>query len=230
MASLTTQEIAAMDSPYPPNAERLPPFNKRASFDGVSIAFHWLTVVLVFSMITTAVWHAQSHDDVLRVLLLRIHRSLGVTVWFTTVSRLIWRMTHAQLPPFPDHMAQTHRSLVQISEYCLYALLVIQPLTGFGAVLTRGRSFTLFWGHVPPLIQHYPTVEAALFLLHRVGAWSFILLITGHAVHALARHFIVRDNTLQRMAPVLGTQRGMGDISQGAAYSQTSFERLVGGG
>ena len=90
---------------------------------------------MVLSLITTAVWHSQSHDDVLRVLLLRIHRSLGVTVWFTTVSRLIWRMTHAQLPPFPDQMTQAHRSLVQISEHCLYALLVIQPLTGFGAVL-----------------------------------------------------------------------------------------------
>jgi len=209
MASSTPPEIVAVNAPYSPTVDPLPAVVKRTSFDGVSIAFHWLTVALVLGLITTAVWHAQSHDDVLRVLLLRIHRSLGVTVWFTTVSRLIWRMTHAQLPPFPDHMGQAHRSLVQTSEHCLYALLVIQPLTGFGAVLTRGRSFTLFWGHVPPLIQHYPTIESALFLLHRIGAWSVILLVTGHAVHALVRHFFVRDNTLQRMAPALGTRRSM---------------------
>jgi cytochrome b561 len=204
MANLTTPDIA-VNSSYRPGADGVPPAKERTSFDGVSIAFHWLTVLLVLSLITTAVWHAQSHDDVLRVLLLRIHRSLGVTVWFTTVSRLIWRMTHAQLPPFPDHMTPTHRSLVQISEHCLYALLVIQPLTGFGAALTRGRSFTLFWGHVPPLIPHYPTVEIVLFLLHRIGAWSFIVLITGHALNALVRHFVVGDNTLQRMAPVLAS-------------------------
>jgi cytochrome b561 len=219
MTGLSTPESAAGDSRCQSNVDREPPASKRTSFDGVSVAFHWLTVVLVLSLITTAVWALQSHDDVLRVLLLRIHRSLGVTVWFTTVSRLIWRMTHAQLPPFPDHMTQTHRSVVQLSEYGLYVLLVIQPLTGFSAMLTRGRSFTLFWGHVPPLIPHFPSIEAALFLLHRIGAWSFILLITGHAVHALVRHFIVRDNTLGRMAPVLGAGASMRQLSLGSVDS-----------
>jgi cytochrome b561 len=221
MAGSKSHEIAAVDSRYPSNADCVMPADKRTSFDGVSIAFHWLTAVLVLSLITTAVWHAQSHDDVRRVLLLRIHRSVGVTVWFTTVSRLIWRMTHAQLPPFPDQMTQAHRSLVQISEYCLYALLIIQPLTGFGAVLTRGRSFTLFWGHVPPLIPHYPAVEAALFVLHRLGAWSFIILITGHALHAVLRHFVARDNTLHRMAPGLAATPSRRQLSLGTAKSQS---------
>jgi cytochrome b561 len=130
-------------------------------------------------------------------------------------------MTHAQLPPFPDQMTQAHRSLVQISEYCLYALLIIQPLTGFGAVLTRGRSFTLFWGHVPPLIPHYPAVEAALFVLHRLGAWSFIILITGHALHAVLRHFVARDNTLHRMAPGLAATPSRRQLSLGTAKSQS---------
>ncbi len=84
--------------------------------------------------------------DVLRVLPLRIHRSLGVTVWMTAVLRLVWCKTNAKLPPFPDDMTQLHRTLVQVSEYCLYVLLVLQPTVGFGAMLTRGHSFTLFWG------------------------------------------------------------------------------------
>lgn len=213
MASLTTQERAATDSSFAASAECLPSDKKRASFDGVTLTFHWVTVVLVLGLFTTAIWSLLSHDDVRRVLLLRIHRSFGVTVWMTTVLRLVWRNTNAKLPPFPDDMAQLHRTLVQISEYCLYALLVIQPTVGFGAMLTRGRSFTLFWGHLPPLIPHYPTVEAILFSLHRAGAWALGLLITAHAVNALVHHFIIRDNTLTRMAPILKTERDIGDLA-----------------
>jgi cytochrome b561 len=224
MANLTNQERAAADLSHGSDVERLPSVDKRASFDRVTLTFHWATVVLVLGLFTTAIWHAQSHDDVLKVLLLRIHRSLGVTVWTTTVLRLVWRKTNAKLPPFPDDMTQLHRTLVQISEYCLYVLLVIQPTIGFGAVLTRGRSFTLFWGHVPPLIPHYPTVEAVLFSLHRAGAWALGLLITAHAVNALVHHFIVRDNTLARMAPVVGIRPGMRKLSLGRD-SQTSFGR-----
>jgi cytochrome b561 len=197
----TTQEIAAVDLPHSSGMERLRSVEKRASFDGVTLTFHWATVLLVLGLFTTAIWSLLSHDEVLRVLLLRIHRSLGVTVWMTTVLRLVWRETNAKLPPFPDDMTQLHRTLVQVSEYCLYGLLVLQPTIGFGAMLTRGRTFTLFWGHVPPLMPHYPTVEAVLFSLHRAGAWALGLLITAHAVNALVHHFIIRDNTLARMRP-----------------------------
>jgi hypothetical protein len=44
-----------------------------ASFDGVTIALHWTTVVLVLALLTTALLHAQSHDDLTKALLLRIH-------------------------------------------------------------------------------------------------------------------------------------------------------------
>ena len=225
MASLTTRQIAAADFSHDLSVEHSQSVDKRTSFDGVTLTFHWVTVMLVLGLFTTAIWHALSHDDVLRVMLLRIHRSLGVTVWMTTALRLIWRKTNAELPPFSEGMSQLHRALVQISEYCLYALLVIQPTIGFGAVLTRGRSFTLFWGHMPPLVPHYPTVEAVLFSLHRVGAWALGLLITAHAVNALVHHFIIRDNTLARMAPVLGTERGIGELALERGDSQTSFGR-----
>lgn len=224
MASLTIRESAAADLSNGSNGERLPSVAERTSFDGVTLTFHWITVVLVLGLFTTAIWALLSHDDVLRVLLLRIHRSLGVTVWTATVLRLVWRKTNAKLPPFPDDMAQLHRTLVQMSEYCLYALLVLQPTIGFSAMLTRGRSFTLFWGHVPPLIPHYPTVEAVLFSLHRAGAWALGLLVTAHAVNALVHHFVIRDNTLARMAPVVGIRPGRGEFSLGRD-SQASFKR-----
>jgi cytochrome b561 len=174
---------------------------ERKSFDGVIIAFHWTTVAIVLGLLTTALIHAQAQDDVTRVLMLRIHRSLGVTVWLVTVSRLIWRLTQAKLPPFPADMSAVRRTCVTIGEYCLYALLAIQPMTGFGASVTRGRSFTLFWGHVPPLMPRYPMLENALFLAHRIGAWTLIVLITGHAVAALVHHLVLRDEVLARMAP-----------------------------
>jgi len=51
------------------------------------------------------------------------------------------------------------------------------------------------------------------------------LLITAHAVNALVHHFIIRDNTLARMVPVLGTERGVGELALGRGDSQTSFGR-----
>ena len=176
------------------------------SFDTVTIAFHWATVVFVLGLLATALLHAQSHDDATKALTLRIHRSVGVTVWLITVCRLVWRMSGAKMPPFSVTMTRTHRTLVQISEYCLYALLVIQPITGLTATITRGRPFDLFWWHVPPLIADRPALHASLVSAHQLGAWILIILISGHALNALIHYFVLRDSMLQRMAP-LGTMQ-----------------------
>jgi superoxide oxidase len=225
MAALSTQERnAAVESSRRSNMQPVP-LAKRTSFDGVTIAFHWATVLVVLGLLTTALWHAQSHDEMTKALMLRIHRSLGVGVWTVTAFRLVWRMTNAKLPPFPDEMTDIHRLVVKISEYGLYALLIVQPLTGFVATITRGRSFLLFWWHIPPLMLHYPTLRAALLAAHRIGAWTFGILIMGHAMAALIHYFVLRDNVLQRMAPIIGIPRGMRKFWLGARDSQTSFGR-----
>jgi superoxide oxidase len=213
MNSLNTQEKnVGVESSKCVNVHATP-IADRASFDGVTIAFHWTTVVLVLALLTTALLHAQSYDDPTKALLLRIHQSVGVAVWMTTALRLVWRITNAKLPPFPDDMTRLDRAFVQTSEYCLYVLLLIQPTTGLIATITRGRSFVLFWWDIPSLMPHYPALQVALLLLHRVGAWTLVALITGHAVTALIHYFVLRDNVLQRMAPIIGMQRSLGNLS-----------------
>jgi superoxide oxidase len=175
----------------------------RTSFDRVTIALHWITLILVLGLLTTALLHAKTHDDAAKAVLLQIHRSFGVTVWVTTALRLFWRMTKAQLPPFASDMGNLHRHAVQKSEYCLYALLLVQPLSGVATTITRGRAFDLFWWHIPPLMQHYPAVQLAFFRGHRIGAWTLMLLIAGHATNALVHDFVLRDNLLRRMLPAI---------------------------
>jgi len=46
MASLTTQQIAAADFSHDPSVEHSPSVDKPTSFDGVTLTFHWVTVML----------------------------------------------------------------------------------------------------------------------------------------------------------------------------------------
>lgn len=222
MTALSTSESnGGLPSSQASNLQTTPTAT-RTSFDGVTMTFHWVTLILVLGLLTTALLHAKLHDDAARALLLQIHRSFGVTVWMTTALRLFWRMTNAQLPPFADDMGNLHRHAVQKSEYCLYALLLIQPLSGLGATITRGRAFDLFWWHIPSLMHHYPTVQIAFFRGHRIGAWTLILLVTGHAVNALVHHFVLRDDLLRRMAPAIRNRRPAAfELPLGATDSQT---------
>jgi cytochrome b561 len=179
----------------------------RPPFDRVTIGVHWATVLIVLALFSSAWLHAYSHDSVHKALLLQIHRSLGVTIWMITIVRLMWRLTHAKLPPFPASMSRLHRAVVRMNEYTLYVLLLVQPLTGLAATLLRNRPFTLFVWNVSPLMSESSTIWIALERVHDIGACAFGALILGHAAAALIHHFVLRDDVLECMAPVMAADR-----------------------
>jgi cytochrome b561 len=189
-----------------PNAAVTPAGLRRPPFDRVTIGFHWATVLIVAALFATAWLHAQSHDGVHKAMLLQVHRSLGLTVWAMTILRVVWRMTHAKLPPFPTHMTRTHHALVKLNEYALYALLLGQPVTGLAATLLRGRQFGIFLWQIPQLMPEQE-LWTSLELIHEFGACAFGLLIAGHAAAALFHHFVLRDDVLQCMAPPITKAR-----------------------
>ena len=175
----------------------------RPPFDRLTIALHWLTLVLILGVIGTALLRESAHDSAARSLLLQVHRSIGVVIWVVTALRLGWRSLGAQLPPFPGSMSTPHRLAVRASEYGLYALLLLQPATGMAQTILRGRAFDLFAVHIPVLLAKNAAPTAAFHHAHEVGAWCFIALASAHAAAALVHHFNLHDDVLQTMAPAL---------------------------
>jgi cytochrome b561 len=192
---------------------------RRPPFDGVTIIFHWATVLMVLTMFITAWLHMRSHDAELKAILLETHRSMGLTIWTMTLSRLAWRLTHAKLPPFPNGMTRVHRAIVQIGEYCLYALLLVQPLTGLGDTIFSGRAFAIFSWEVPPLVVTDAALRGGFQLAHQIGACTLGALVVGHAGAALFHHFVLRDDVLQCMAPVVPAARPLPEYLPAASFA-----------
>jgi len=171
---------------------------------------------MVLAMFASAWLHARAHGEAFKAILLQAHRSLGVTIWVITVLRLAWRLTNAKLPPFPIAMTKIHRAFVQASEYCLYGLLLSQPATGLGDALFRGREFALFLWRIPQLVAADPALRTSFYFAHQLGAWLLGVLVAGHAAAALVHHFILRDDVLKCMAPMI-TQRPKPELLSGGA-------------
>ena len=168
-------------------------------FDQTSIALHWLTLVLVVTQFTTA-WILDA-PGVNHTALLTAHRSTGLLTWVVVVARLLWRRWFAHLPPFPASMPRFQQRMAKLNEYLLYGLLLLQPLTGLGDTLFRGRPFGLFGLHLPALLPANKPVHLMLHSAHEIGANALLLLIAVHAGAALMHALILRDGIAQRMSP-----------------------------
>ena len=177
----------------------------RPKFDTVTIAIHWTTVLLVIGLFAVGIALAthQAPSEATVEILLTVHRSLGVSVWMLTVARLAWRANWASFPPWPQSMGPAQRLAARFSEYGLYALLMIQPLTGMVASLSRGHPFELFFVvRVPALMARNGTMVHLFEAIHEWGAWLFAAVISVHAAASLLHRFILRDGVFQSMSPL----------------------------
>jgi cytochrome b561 len=139
------------------------PQSKAGRFDQISIAVHWLTLVLVATQFATA-WLLDLVGELQQLLF--VHRSIGILTWIVVVLRLIWRHAFAHLPPFPASMPKLQQRIAKLNEYALYGLLLMQPLTGLGNTLLHGRPFALFVWRVPESLTARRPRAASGRMLH----------------------------------------------------------------
>ena len=184
-----------------------PPARARPPFDTLTITLHWITVLIVLTLLGTGVLYGQVEERSWAPALLQVHRSLGLTIWTLTLFRLLWRVTGARFPAFPTSMTPLHQHAARLSEYALYALLLIQPATGLAQTIFRGHPFEVFALSIPPLVARNVALVGILRTAHEIGAWGLFALAGLHAGAALVHHFILRDDVLEAMAPAFRRKR-----------------------
>ena len=172
---------------------------EQRQFTALMRLFHWLTAALVLTMLGIDVAMVASLADYHR--LVSIHRPLGILMLIVVVIRFVNRH-YSTLPPFPATMSPRARSISSASELFLYALLVVQPLVGWGMLSAASYPMMLYGSiHLFPILPHDVTLYAVLRRAHTVLAYLLFLTFLAHFGAVLFHSWVVRDGTFSRMAP-----------------------------
>ncbi len=161
--------------------------------------FHWLTAAMVLTMLGIGLSMVASLTYYHR--LISIHRPLGILILIVVVIRYINRR-YSTLPPFLPTMSQRERSVASASELFLYALLVVQPLVGWG-MLSAARYPIMLHGslHLFPILPHNVILYAVLRRAHTILAYLLFLAFLAHFGAILFHTWVLRDGIFNRMAP-----------------------------
>jgi cytochrome b561 len=173
------------------------------SFDPVIKSAHWLTLFLIICLFSTAALAEAGVSDAAKLILIQLHRSFGLTLWTVTILRLIWRQ-FAEFPDWPPDMPRALGTVLNYTERVLYSLLLLQPILGLLYTNARGNTVHLYFlVRIPPLISQDKDLADNLIAAHEFVASLLLIVIASHASLMLYRHFIRRDNALNRMLPKL---------------------------
>lgn len=181
--------------------------NSESTYGAVTKGLHWLTVLLMITVIPLALFAHQLPFDTSEELARKawyysFHKTLGVTLFFVAVIRILWAVS--QPKPHPVRTANpAEHWLAETVHWVLYAGLVIVPLTGW-IHHASSAGFAPIWlpvGQSLPLIPKSEGLSDFFALLHYLTKNLLVGAIGLHIIGALKHHFWDRDVTLKRMLP-----------------------------
>jgi cytochrome b561 len=162
---------------------------------------HWVSAALVIAALGVGTCMVQLVEDPAeRFDLTQIHKSIGITLFALTVARLCVRLLTAA--PKAEPFAPPLRLAAQATHICLYALLLLLPLSGFlMATTTPVRIPTNLFGLVelPYPLAPDLTVYRFAHAVHVTAAIALAVLIVLHVAAALVHTLWWRDRTVVRM-------------------------------
>jgi cytochrome b561 len=160
---------------------------------------HWITALLVLAMIPLGVVIANEWGGSAQDALYDLHRSIGVAIIPLVILRIIYRWTHPPLP-LPADIATKQRLAAHATHWGLYALLIVQPFTGWIAT-SAYRAPIIVFGlfELPPIWPVNRAFSEQLFFIHALLGIAIACLVAAHIGAALHHHFVRRDRVLLRM-------------------------------
>ncbi|WP_260958747.1 cytochrome b [Pseudomonas citri] len=170
------------------------------------LLLHWVRAVLVAGLLWAG-WHMTGLNDEVASkyeLYYPWHKSFGVLVLLVVLVQIVLRIRTARLPQPLQTLAGYERVLSILVQRSMYALLVIVPLMGYSmsSTYTMSDGVFFFGVNLPELLPKNDDWFVVFQWLHKVLAYTLLVLILLHIVGALKHRFLDRDprnDVLRRM-------------------------------
>jgi cytochrome b561 len=186
------------------------------TYDARLRLIHWASAVLfIAAMLIGFYCGLQAPGTSPRRELLEVHKSLGVTLFFLAILRIMVRAA-TTAPPQPASFGPLVRLAARLNHWALYAVLFAMPITGYLFSSAGGYSLKFFWLFSwPRLISDSPSVAHAGEVSHDALAYLVYVAVALHLMATIWHVAVKRDATLSRMWPAKPSGSTAGQATPG---------------
>lgn len=175
----------------------MPELKSSARYAAVSIALHWLTLLLFVGVYATIeLREFFPKGSVPRNSLKEWHFILGLSIFVLAWLRLVARVAQ----PAPRNKG-AGRLLAGAVHLALYALMIGMPIAGWLILSAEAKPIPFFGLALPPLTAPNEAFAHQVEEIHELVGTIGYFLIGLHALAGLAHQYLLRDNVLARMLP-----------------------------
>ncbi len=183
----------------------MPATNSQTTYGTVTKIFHWLTALLILTVIplgaiANRLPYETNEQLALKAQLFSFHKTLGVIIFVVALGRILWALTQTKPGGLhPDRKGET--MLAELVHWLLYLSLVAVPLTGWihHAATSGFAPLLLPIGQDFPLVPKSEGVSELFASLHWIWSKIMVAAVLLHIAGAIKHQIVDKDATLRRM-------------------------------
>ncbi|MBB4286531.1 cytochrome b [Roseospira goensis] len=174
-------------------------FDSQDRFGAVSIANHWLLVVVVIGLLASGLLIAEVLPDAGRAALIPLHKAIGVLVAVLVAWVVLWwqvqRGRPGAVPGTPALEARARNAM----HIVLLVGTVLLSLSGVLMSINSGHPVNVFGLFTIPAWGENPGLAGPARTVHTVVGYAMVAAVAGHALVSVKHHYVNHDVTFTRM-------------------------------
>ncbi len=172
-------------------------FNSHKEYGLLAKLFHWITFVILIAQIPFGFYLVGLEFSDRRIDLENIHILIGITVFYITLFRLVWKFFNSS-PTEGNSFFKGQIFIAKANHFFLYLSVFTITISGVLKKLYMGEKLNFLFFRYGFNKDNFQLADL-YYEVHIYANYLLIVLITLHILAVIVHHFIFKDKILDKI-------------------------------
>ena len=159
--------------------------------------FHWITFVILIAQIPFGFYLVGLEFSDRRIDLENIHILIGITVFYITLFRLVWKFFNSS-PTEGNSFFKGQIFIAKANHFFLYLSIFAITISGILKKLYMGEKLNFIFFNFGFEKDNFQLADS-FYIVHIYANYLLITLVILHILAVIAHHFIFKDKILKKI-------------------------------
>jgi len=172
-------------------------FNSFSKYGLLAKLFHWITFIILILQIPFGFYLVGLEFSDRRIDLENIHILIGITVFYITLFRLVWKFFNSS-PTEGNSFFKGQIFIAKANHFFLYLSIFTITISGILKKLYMGEKLNFLFFSYGFKKDNFQLADL-YYEVHIYANYLLIVLITLHILAVIVHHFIFKDKILEKI-------------------------------
>jgi len=171
--------------------------NSQKDYGLLAKLFHWITFIILIAQIPFGFYLVGLEFSDRRIDLENIHILIGITVFYITLFRLVWKFFNSS-PTEGNSFFKGQIFIAKANHFFLYLSIFAITISGILKKLYMGEKLNFIFFNFGFEKDNFQLADS-FYTVHIYANYLLITLVILHILAVVAHHFIFKDKILKKI-------------------------------